>query len=1066
MRNGRAWYIRCRDCLGSAVKGFREDLFLPVLLCIMVAIALNSLWGQPAAESEKTPDAQQGVIDLRGWDFAAKGNVPLNGQWEFYPDQLLEPRDFREKPLQSGYLSVPGAWNRPTAGDSETMNKWGFGTYRLIAKVKADASRYALRTNVVFMASRLFIDGQQLGQSGSPAASREEYQPGNVPYSAVIVSGEDGEVEIILQVANFDHHTGGIGVPLYWGYEPDMTHAILLDVGIQASSAAVLMMFGIFFLALFLFYIRDSTLLLFALFFVFFAGNLFVNGEKLFLQLFPQLPFEAAWTFKNFTIYIGAPLLYLITLKIHKTLKYRFVAAIPAWIVGAYCAAILLLPYRHYMLAEKVVIDVLMLFYLLLFVVLAVNYWQRNFGAWGKMGFRYYIVAVLFLLAFKVNNILYIRYFMPKSWFVPFAIICIILLVSLMLVQRYVGTYTLVAGLAGKLQTADRMKDEFLLRTSLELKTPIHRILNLSESMIGGVGRTDGREKSRDQLQMIRHTAFRMFDMVDDLVDLTKIRDGSLAVQLKAVDLAACAAMVFEVLGLIADGKHIRMERRIEPGAGFALADEQRLMQVFHHIIDNSLRYMETGGIAVCSHRDGEFVRVTVAIDGSGVLLDNREVLRQAFDNREKALELDSRGLGWSLSIADKLIGLMGGSFRIVWLEAGKGYSYEIVLLPHNADVGGSALHALQETASGINEVGMTDGKGTATVSSAYTVLVMESEAVGLEVFIHLLAMEGYRVTTASSGEEAMRRIRGVDKPDMVLLNMMMDGGEGYKASRAIRQMYSQIELPILFITPRNTPADVQAGLEAGGNDYITRPIDAAEVSAKIRTMLAMKRLALEAVANEMAFLQSQIKPHFLYNTLGAIMSLCYTDGRKAGKLIAVFSRYLRILFQLDHPDQMIALRKELDLIQAYTEIERERFGEKLHVQIEVDPALLDCRVIPLSIQPLVENAIRHGVVKKVAGGTVRLTIELEAEEIKVVVEDDGIGMSEQKAAELNSRTTTANGVGFASINKRIVHLTGRSLMLESQEGIGTKVTFRMPVIFPHYGESEGNGDDSSLLGR
>lgn len=317
------------------------------------------------------------------------------------------------------------------------------------------------------------------------------------------------------------------------------------------------------------------------------------------------------------------------------------------------------------MIAEKAVIDLLMLFYLLLFVVLAVNYWQQNFGAWGKIGFRYYIVAVLFLFAFKVNNILYIRYFMPKSWFVPFAIICIILLVSLMLVQRYVGTYSMVAGLAGKLQIADRMKDEFLLRTSLELKTPIHRILNLSESLIEAVGRTDGREKSRDQLQMIRHSAFRMFHMVDDLVDLTKIQDGSLSVQLKGVDLAACAGMVFEVFGLIADGKHIRMERYIEPSARFVLADEQRLMQVFHHLIDNSLRYMETGSIAVCSRCDDEFVIVTVDIDGSGVLLDNREVIRQAFENREKALELDSRGIGWSLSIADKLVGLMGESFGL-----------------------------------------------------------------------------------------------------------------------------------------------------------------------------------------------------------------------------------------------------------------------------------------------------------------------------------------------------------------------------------------------------------------
>ncbi|MNW59707.1 Sensor histidine kinase YpdA [compost metagenome] len=194
-----------------------------------------------------------------------------------------------------------------------------------------------------------------------------------------------------------------------------------------------------------------------------------------------------------------------------------------------------------------------------------------------------------------------------------------------------------------------------------------------------------------------------------------------------------------------------------------------------------------------------------------------------------------------------------------------------------------------------------------------------------------------------------------------------------------------------------------------------------------------------------MAFLRSQINPHFLYNALGTIMSLCFTDGPRAGELLGSFSRYLRILFHLDNTEELIPLSKEMELIRAYVEIEQERFGSRLQVKLDVDSSLYSCKVMPLLIEPLVENAIRHGVSKKIDGGTVRLTIRRYEDSVQVVVEDDGVGMSGKQVAFIMNRSHTEQGIGLQNVQRRLKHMNGQAPVIQSEQGLGTKVTIKFP---------------------
>lgn len=210
-----------------------------------------------------------------------------------------------------------------------------------------------------------------------------------------------------------------------------------------------------------------------------------------------------------------------------------------------------------------------------------------------------------------------------------------------------------------------------------------------------------------------------------------------------------------------------------------------------------------------------------------------------------------------------------------------------------------------------------------------------------------------------------------------------------------------------------------------------------------IKEMLRkIQQMQSDAKEAEIAFLRSQIKPHFLYNTLSSIAALCIDEPHKAGELTIDLSQYLRSSFDFKQLDSLTTIENELELVKTYINIEKVRFGARLHVEYDVD-ANLDIRIPPLILQPLVENAIRHGLMSKLRGGTVKISVKQEADaSVSFAVEDNGCGMSETKREEILKPDVNKKGVGLWNISQRIQLQYGTSIRIESAEGIGTKIFF------------------------
>lgn len=208
----------------------------------------------------------------------------------------------------------------------------------------------------------------------------------------------------------------------------------------------------------------------------------------------------------------------------------------------------------------------------------------------------------------------------------------------------------------------------------------------------------------------------------------------------------------------------------------------------------------------------------------------------------------------------------------------------------------------------------------------------------------------------------------------------------------------------------------------------------------------AKEVLEREIMLNKLAYLQTQIKPHFIYNSLSTIISICYEDGEKAAELLNSFSSYLSILFQTDNVSEFISIREELELVNSYLNIQKARFGDRLHVEFHLDDGVEVYRIKPLMIQPLVENALIHGLLSKEKGGMIFISVKLLKENITVRVEDDGVGMTDKEIDSILKGKFKKSNVGLYNIKSRLTNGTTH-FQLESKVNSGTKVCFQIPKV-------------------
>jgi two-component system, LytTR family, sensor kinase len=242
--------------------------------------------------------------------------------------------------------------------------------------------------------------------------------------------------------------------------------------------------------------------------------------------------------------------------------------------------------------------------------------------------------------------------------------------------------------------------------------------------------------------------------------------------------------------------------------------------------------------------------------------------------------------------------------------------------------------------------------------------------------------------------------------------------------------------------------ADAVLGSDAraGARGIVALPVHARN---ELVGVLVVAGPVAAAAARELRALRAEISPHFVYNSLTAIASFVQSDPERARDLMLDFAEYTR--HSLARHGDYTTVAGEFRAIEAYLALARAVLGERLKVQVRIAPEILPVALPYLALQPLVENAVRHGVELQGGSGLVQVSGEADGTECVIAVEDDGPGMDPEYAAAVLAGQGSPGSMGLVNVDRRLrtVFGPGYGLVIETGEGAGTRVLLRLPRFQP-----------------
>ena len=410
------------------------------------------------------------------------------------------------------------------------------------------------------------------------------------------------------------------------------------------------------------------------------------------------------------------------------------------------------------------------------------------------------------------------------------------------------------------LEEADRLKDTFVANTSHELRTPLNGIIGISETLsAGAVGELSPPQRS--QLDLITFSARRLSRLVDDLIDIYRIRQGRMRLDIHPVHVATSIRNVMQLSEPLLRGEPVTLDVDIPETLPYVMVDPVRFEQVLYNLLGNAIKYTDQGSIAITAWRAGEVVAVAVTDTGVGIAPDSLERIFQPLERGESPEVIAKPGgAGLGLTIARQLASAMAGKLS-AQSELGRGSRFVLEVPVAETEATETEILTYGERTEGLREtMGMLladAAEMAATEGAAPVILVVDDEPINIQVLRNVLAPQGYVVKAAENGIDALAAIER-DKPDLVVLDVMMPQMGGLEVARRLRDRYGLLELPIIMVTARSRTRDVIAGFEHGANDYVVKPFVKDELLARISTLLEAGRA--RGTARENIELKSEIE--------------------------------------------------------------------------------------------------------------------------------------------------------------------------------------------------------------
>jgi len=636
-----------------------------------------------------------------------------------------------------------------------------------------------------------------------------------------------------------------------------------------------------------------------------------------------------------------------------------------------------------------------------------------------------------------------------------------------------------------QLAAIDKMKSEFFANISHELRTPLTLILSPVDELL------DRKlpAAAHSALSVVRRNAARLLRMIDDLLDLAKLEAGGLRLRIMNIDMDDIARKTTENAMPAARAKGVDISFGISGTHPEVYGDSHRIEIVLTNLIGNAMKFTPSGGeitVKVFHNRAGTAVEVKDS--GPGIAKAEQDRIFDRFHQTETSASRRQGGVGIGLALARELAQLHGGSLTVeselghgatftLFLQSGRGHFHTETLerrqLQTDLHPGRRLEDRFPMCDASANTSAVSDAEPTQGAPERLLldrgrkprVLVAEDEK-DLRGFIAGVLREHYIVDEARDGAEALELLK-LNRPDLVLTDVMMPEVSGLDLTRAIKSDPSLSQIPVILVTARDENEAALEGYESGADDFVSKPFHTRVLEARIRAHLKMRGLSLQLADQARLASAGTLAAglaHEVKNPLNAAVNAARVLAGGGSQRVSNDKLVKLIIDALDRIDGIIgaldaharpADGDDLTPCSVATAVEStlNLLAHKIkgHVKVHTDyqstsDVFAPARAFNQVLLNLVDNAIR-------AGGE-NIWIEAKQEEgiVSVAVSDDGPGVSADVVHRIFDPffTTRAEGEGTGlglHLSRRIAQECGGELRYESRPGGGARFVMEIPAM-------------------
>ncbi len=406
---------------------------------------------------------------------------------------------------------------------------------------------------------------------------------------------------------------------------------------------------------------------------------------------------------------------------------------------------------------------------------------------------------------------------------------------------------------AAKLQEMEALKSRFFAGISHEFRTPITLILGPSKDVLDKFG-SEMEPEIRSALALILRSGHRLHDLVDQLLDLTRLEEGRLPVHASRQDISGFVNGVASIYEPIARARHIQFDVETDLEDPEVWFDGEHMMKVFSNLISNALKFTKDGGhiriqIRSSTIDDDDAVAVEVRDNGVGIPSDQLDLIFDRFHQIERE-EVSGGGSGIGLALVKELVELHGGDVNVT-SEEGFGSTFTVrfrrgsdYLIERGFDVLMQPPPHLETVIRYDRTLEPSDEAPIETSDATLPTILVVEDNEDMRRYLRGILTDHYNVIEAENGREGLR-LAAKELPSLILTDVMMPEMNGLALCAALKSNPQTSHLPVVILTAKASQEAVIEGLSTGADDYITKPFDAAELLIRTENLIEIRNALL-----------------------------------------------------------------------------------------------------------------------------------------------------------------------------------------------------------------------------